>query len=134
MARLHSLDLDDKLDEYDTHEQQDLLRQLSIAAREDIDEQVRTTIAARLRAARVKPKLRSNVEKTLALMLKRHSDVLHDEHKSMYGGRMDGLARQHHNHRLLDIFTHLRSSLATSQAVRLHKRVLDRTLEGISHV
>jgi hypothetical protein len=52
----------------------------------------------------------------------------------MYGGRMDGLVRQYRANCLVDIFGHMRSSLASSQSVRLHKGVLDRTLTGVSNV
>lgn len=134
MTHLRSLDLENKLDEYDMHEQHHLLKQLSIAALKDIDERTRTTIAARLRTARVKPQLRSNVEKTVSLLLNRHSDVLCSKHKSMYGGRMEQLARQYRTNRLVDIFGHMRSSISSSQPVRLHKGILDRTLTGVSNV
>lgn len=133
MTHLRSLDLENKLDEYDSHEQHHLLKQLSFAALEDIDERTRTTIAARLRTARVKPQLRPNVEKTLTILLKRYSEVLRDEHRGMYGGRMDGLVRQYRTNRLVDIFGHMRSSIASSQTVRLHKGILDRTLTGVSN-
>lgn len=134
MTHLRSLDLENKLDEYDMHEQHHLLKQLSLAALEDIDERTRTTIVARLRTARVKPQLRTNVEKTLTLLLKRYSEVLRDEHRGMYGGRMDQLARQYRTNRLVDIFGHMRSSISSSQPVRLHKGILDRTLAGVSNV
>lgn len=133
MTPIRALDLDSRLDEYDTQEQIQLLKQLSLAAVYDVNERMRIRVSASLRTTRMKPNLRSNAETTMTRLLGRYSAAAEDEHDTLFGGHVERLVHEYRNVTLIDIIGDMRVSLLRSQAVQAYKSIIDRTFAGITN-